>query len=109
MLARLSNPTTIRSLLRAHALYVRTPRRLRRPAAALRLGLITACLWFASLFAVLGLGVADSLPHIVGFELAAAAGLGSAIGMAVRNVGLAVRLCVVMLAAGQISAFSLLL
>ncbi len=109
MLARLSNPTTIRHVLRAHELYYRVPQRLRRPAPAMRLGLAAACLWFALLFAVLGLSVADSALHLVGFELAAIAGLGGAVSVVLRNAALAIRLFGFMLTMGQVSALALLL
>lgn len=109
MLARLSNPTTIRHVLRAHELYHRVPRPLRRPAPAMRLGFVVACLWFALLFAVLGLSVADSTPHLIGFELAAVAGLVGAVGVVSRNVALAIRLFGIMLTTGQVSALALLL
>ena len=97
-----------RRAYRLNRLLRHVPARLRRPAEAARLASVGACVWFGLLFAALGVSIARSPLAFAAFELAAIAGLGSALSVLLRRHELAVALFAAMLATGQLTTFALL-
>lgn len=98
----------LRWAYRLHRLLRHVPSPLRRPGTAGRVASVGACVWFGLLFAALGVSIARSPLAFAAFELAAMAGLGSALSVLLRRHGLAAALFVAMLATGQLTTFALL-
>lgn len=102
---RPSLPTRLGALPRqartAVRLYQRTPPLLRDPDRAVRIGVSSAALWFAALFASLVPVTGDAAP---GFALAGLGGLAAAALAATRRLRPAVALLVAMLVTAQVAA-----
>ena len=93
-----------RLLVRFHG---RLPHRLRRPGPALRAATIGLGLWFAVLFAALGLGGAGPTVVSAAFVGAAAAGVAGAVLVGVGRLERGLWCLAGMFAVGQVAALTL--
>ncbi len=101
--------TPVQSMHRARRIYrlhARLPRRLRRPRPALRAAAMTGALWFAVLFAALGLGGAGPRTASAAFLVAAGAGVASSVLVATSRYERAMWCAGAMLVTGQIAALT---
>lgn len=93
---------------RAYRLHGRLPRRLRRPRPAARALTIAAGLWFALLFAVLGLSETGAAGNQLGFVAAALAGMSGTVLVGVGRFERGLWCLGAMFVAGQAAAVTLL-